>query len=137
MKALIALLFLIGAFWLSKQLYHTYQSVEKTRNTGDQTTPAPQQPAAPSSNLAGLPPSLEPSLSTAEKQGASGLRDWLRNYRIYARDPRLASIELDYVVLISHQDPAEARRIFQDVKDRTPTFSPIYERVKSLEKTFQ
>jgi hypothetical protein len=136
MKALIALLFLIGAFWLSKQLYHTYQSVEKSRNTGEPATPAPQ-PAAPSSNLPGLPPSLEASLSTAEKQGAPGLRDWLRNYRIYARDPRLANIELDYVVLISHQDPAEARRIFGEVKDRTPTFSPIYERVKRLEKTFQ
>jgi hypothetical protein len=44
---------------------------------------------------------------------------------------------LDYVLLISHQDPAEARRIFKDIQDRTPTFSPVYDRVKRLEKAFQ
>jgi hypothetical protein len=135
MKALIALVILLGAFWVAKRLIATYQGVEKSRNTGEQvsTVPAP----APTSSLPGLPPNLEASLSAAEKQGAPGLRDWLNNYRSFARDPRLAAIELDYVVLISHQDPAEARRIFQDVKDRTPTFSPIYQRVKALEKTFQ
>ncbi len=138
MKALISLLILIAAFTVAKRIWETYQTVEKSRNSGEpsttQTTPAPQ---APASNLPGLPPSLEASLSAAQKQGAAGLKDWLRNYRVYAKDPRLASIELDYVVLISHQDPAEAKRIFQDVKDRTPTFSPIYDRVKRLENTFQ
>jgi hypothetical protein len=79
---------------------------------------------------------MEASLSAAEKQGASGLGDWLRQYRSFVRDPRLADIELDYVVLLLHQDPAEARRIFNDVKSRTPTFSPIYPRVQRLEKTF-
>jgi hypothetical protein len=137
MKALIAILLLLGAFWVTKRIFNTYQDVERSRNTGEQTSPAPAPPPAPTSTLAGLPPYLEASLSTAEKQGAAGLRDWLRNYRAYAKDPRLASIELDYVVLISHADPAEARRIFEDVKSRTPTFSPIYDRVKRLEKTFQ
>jgi hypothetical protein len=136
MKALIALLILLAAFWVSKQLYRSYRDVEKSHNTTEDASPAPEA-AAPSSNLPGLPASLETSLSAAEKQGAAGLRDWLHNYRIYAHDPRLAAIELDYVVLISHEDPAEARRIFEDVKNRTPTFSPIYERVKRLENTFQ
>ena len=137
MKALIAILLLLAAFWVTKRIYSTYQDVEKNRNTGEQASPTPAQPAAPVSTLQGLPPYLESSLNTAKQQGAAGLREWLRNYRAYAKDPRLASIELDYVVLISHSDPAEARRIFDDVKNRTPTFSPIYDRVKSLEKTFQ
>jgi len=136
MKALIALLIIMGAVWLGKTLYGTYQTIEKDRYQPDSAT-APQTPTAPASTLAGLPASLEVSLAAAEKQGAAGLREWLKNYRIYARDPRLASIELDYVILISHQDPAEARRIFNEVKDRTPTFSPIYERVKKLGKSFQ
>ena len=136
MKALIALLILMGAVWLGKTLYGTYRTIEKDRYQPDPIT-APQTPVVPASTLPGLPATLEASLATAEKQGASGLRDWLKNYRIYVRDPRLAAIELDYVVLINLQDPTEARRIFKDVKDRTPTFSPIYDRVKRLEKTFQ
>jgi hypothetical protein len=136
MKALIALLILLGVFWVGKKLFRSYDEIEKRQSGTEQASP--NAPAAtPPSSLPGLPATLEPSLSAAEKQGAAGLRDWLHNYRIYARDPRLASIELDYVVLISHQDPAEAQRIFQDVKSRTPTFSPIFERVKRLEKTFQ
>jgi hypothetical protein len=136
MKALIALLILLGVFWIGKQLFLSYRAIEKHQSAGDQANP-PAQAAASAQNLPGLPPSLEASLSAAEKQGASGLRDWLRTYRSFARDPRLAAIELDYVVLISHQDPTEARRIFNDVKDRTPTFSPIYERVKRLESSFR
>ena len=136
MKALIALLILLGAFWVAKQLYLTYQKTDKPSTATEPSGLAATATNA-SSNLAGLPASLEPSLAAAEKQGAAGLREWLRNYRVHARDPRLAAIELDYVVLISRNDPTEARRIFQEVKGRTPTFSPIYERVKRLERTFQ
>jgi hypothetical protein len=135
MKALIAILILMGAFWVAKQLYLSYQSVEK--HSSNSETPAAAQPgAAAAANLPGLPPSLESSLATAEKQGASGLRDWLANYRVYVKDPRLAAIELDYVVLISHVNPVEAKRIFKDVQDRTTLSSPIYPRLKQLEKTF-
>jgi hypothetical protein len=52
-------------------------------------------------------------------------------------DPRLAAIELDYIVLIGSTNPQEARRLFTAVKQRTPPNSPIYERVKRLEKTYQ
>lgn len=135
MKALITLLILLGAFWLGKQLLTSYKDIEKQSATqqGDAEQPAP----APSSQLPGLPASLEASLSAAEKQGAAGLREWLRQYRSMVRDPRLAAIELDYIVRIHHQDPAEARRIFREVKERTPTFSPVYDRVKRLESSFQ
>jgi hypothetical protein len=137
MKALISIVLILIALWIAKNLYLTYQNVEKQKESTEQGPSTPSAPPAPSSNLPGLPPALEPSLATAESRGATGLRDWLARYRDQARDPRLASIELDYVVLISHQDPTEARRIFEDVKGRTPTFSPIYDRVKKLERTFQ
>ena len=52
-------------------------------------------------------------------------------------DPRLAAIELDYIVLISSTNPQESRRLFSLVKQRTPTNSPVYPRVKRLEKTYQ
>ena len=136
MKALIALILLMAAFWVGKRLFLTYQSVEKNSSRTVQSGAEPDTPQR-SSTLSGLPPALEASLAEAQRQGAAGLRQWLRNYRSQVRDPRLAAIELDYVVLIGLQDPVEARRIFQSVKARTPTFSPVYARVKRLESTFQ
>jgi hypothetical protein len=128
-KALIALLILLAAFWVVKQLSDKYQSIERGQSPGH------SQPTA--TVLPGLPPSLEPSLEAARQKGAAGLRAWLANYRVHVRDPRLAAIELDYAVLLSHQDPSEASRIFRAVQKRTPPSSPVYERVKRLEKAFQ
>lgn len=135
MKALLALLILMAVYWVANRLYSTYRTIDRNQPSSEQGSPAPQSAAA-SSNLPGLPPALEPSLSAAQAQGAAGLRNWLQTYRSQVRDPRLAAIELDYVVLISLQDPAEAKRIYESVKARTPTFSPVYSRVKRLEDTF-
>ena len=95
--------------------------------------------AAPAASvvLPGLPANLEASLQAAQKQGVAGLKNWLNLYRPYVSDPRLAAIELDYVVLISSTNPQEARRLFAGVKQRTPANSPVYPRVKQLEKTYQ
>jgi hypothetical protein len=136
MKALIALVLLLAAFWVVKQLRSSYRSVEL--NPAAAEPGKPSQPGGPTSApLPGLPASLESSLEAAQKQGATGLRNWLNTYRIYAKDPRLAAIELDYVVLLSHQDPVEAKRVFNEVKERISTSSPVHERVKRLEKSFQ
>ncbi len=136
MKALIALLLLMAAFWIAKQLHNSYRSVEQNPSAAEPGNSSQAQPPAPP-RLPGLPPTMETSLDAAQKQGAVGLRNWLNTYRIYVQDPRLAAIQLDYVVLISHQDPAEARRVLQEVKDRISTSSPVYDRLKRLEKTFQ
>lgn len=135
MKALIALLLLLGVFWVGKQLWLVYLNVQKERPSAEAGSAS--APASASSSLPGLPPTLEASLAAAESGGAARLGEWLRTHRVHVKDPRLAAIELDYVVLISRQDPAEARRIFQSVQNRTPTFSPIHERVKRLEPSFQ
>ncbi len=58
-------------------------------------------------------------------------------YRKVAKDPRLAWIELDYVQLVAPKNPGEAKRVFADVKQRTPPESPVYKRVKELEKTYE
>src|ERR1035438_3021101 len=54
-------------------------------------------------SLPGLPDKLAPSLEAAKKQGATALKTWLKNYGRLVQDPRKASIELDYCVLVSHQ----------------------------------
>jgi hypothetical protein len=87
--------------------------------------------------LAGLPWGLKESLAKAQAGGAKTLKAWLDAYGKSVKDPRLASIQLDYVLLVAREDPAEARRVFADVKKRTPPNSPVYGRVKQLEPTYQ
>jgi hypothetical protein len=39
--------------------------------------------------------------------------------------------------MISVKDPVEAKKIFAEVKKRTPPDSPIYPRIKLLSKTYE
>lgn len=135
MKAVITILIILGFLWVYKQIFDKYERVKKESDV-EQTSP--ERPVTQSSSaLPGMPESLESSLDAAQKQGADGLAQFLRQYRHAIRDPRLAAIELDYVVLVSLKDPNEARRVFRSVQERTPPASPVYQRVKRLEKTYQ
>ncbi len=87
--------------------------------------------------LAGMPPALESTYQAAQKAGPAVMKEWLRRYGPMIGDPRRAWIELEYMISISHDDPAEAKRIFAAVKSRTPETSPVYNRVKQLEKTYE
>ena len=87
--------------------------------------------------LSGMEGSLETPLQNARARGASGLRDFLRQYGRRIQDPKLAAIQLDYVVLVAQQDLGEARKVFSEVKNRVPSSSPVYPRIKQLEKTYQ
>ncbi len=138
MRQLLALLLILGAIWGGKRLYHYWETVKANKETEDRGgAPPPSTVPAASAVLPGLPANLEASLQVAQKQGGAGLKNWLNLYRPYVSDPRLAAIELDYIVLISSTNPQEARRLFTVVKQRTPTNSPVYPRVKRLEKTYQ
>ena len=137
MKQLLAILLIIGALWGCKQLYRYWEQVKARKEAEDRGAPPPTAVATAPSALPGLPANLEASLQAAQKQGVAGLKNWLNLYRPYVSDPRLAAIELDYIVLIGSTNPQEARRLFTAVKQRTPTNSPIYERVKRLAKTYQ
>jgi hypothetical protein len=53
------------------------------------------------------------------------------------QDPRKAWIELDYCIAVAREDPAEAKRAFASVKNRTPQSSPVWPRIKQLEKTYE
>lgn len=136
MRQLIAILLIVGVFLLLKELVSKYSSIKQGEAGSEQRARGTPGPAA-SESLPGMPPSMEPSFQAAQKQGAVAVKNWLAQYRNYVADPRLGAIELDYVILISRQDSFEARRVFQEVKARTPPSSPLYERVKRLENTFQ
>jgi len=88
--------------------------------------------------LTGLPWQLDLKLTEAQQAGPEAFKRFVEGLRKYpdVKDPRLAWIELDYVVLISSSDPLKAKQIFYDVKKRTPTDSPIYPRIRQLSKTY-
>ena len=135
-RYLIGAVIVLAFFSLLRKALETFQQVDKR---GGQYEPASPRPATPSAtaDLPGLPATLEAALQTAHRQGADGLRNFLNRYRFSIQDPKLAAIELDYVVLVSLRDPAEAKRVFKAVQARTPTWSPIYARIRSLEKNYQ
>jgi hypothetical protein len=87
--------------------------------------------------LPGLPGELWESLQAAEKNGGTSLGGWLKLYGAKVQDPRKAWVELDYVVMITRDNPKEARRIFGEVKDRTQPNSPVWPRIQGMEKTYE
>jgi hypothetical protein len=88
-------------------------------------------------SLAGLPDSWRTSLNNAEQQGPTALGNWLKTYGAKVQDPRKAWIELDYVVMITRDNPQEAKRIFGEVKDRVLPTSPVWPRIHDLEKSYE
>ena len=64
-----------------------------------------------------MDPALENSYRMAKEKGAAGLRDFLNGYRgtPHLVDPRLGHIEIDYALLLNLNNPAEGRRVFNEV----------------------
>jgi hypothetical protein len=94
--------------------------------------PAAAVVAVPADQLPGLPPALEASLRTAQEQGVEELGKWLKQFGRQVQDPRLAAIELDYVVLLNLKNHKAARERFIAVASRIQPGSPIFERVRKL-----
>ncbi|HEY3855942.1 MAG TPA: hypothetical protein VGO67_16250 [Verrucomicrobiae bacterium] len=86
--------------------------------------------------LPGMPESLDPALGTARQRGVAGLKEFLTAYGNTISDPRRASIELDYAELLAVRSSTDARRYFMKVKGRIDSSSPVYARLKQLEKTY-
>ena len=132
MKFVIAVIIIVGLSLGAWQIHHYW-------GTSQESAPPPAAPA-PEVNgdeLPGLPARLEPVLEAARQRGATGLHDFLRNNGKMVEDPRLAWIQLDYVLLVAPSDPAEARKVFAKVKERLSPDSPVYPRMKQLEKTYE
>ena len=133
MKIAIGILILALVGFGAFKLWEYWDATEQNKNKPDPI--ASLQPQ----NLQGLPQSLEQPLQDAQAKGPEAFLEFINNIKKspLVKDPRLAWIELDYVVMVAVKDPAEARKVFRKVKERTPTDSPVYARVKSLEKTFE
>jgi hypothetical protein len=134
MKILITILIVVGVAFGAYKLWDYWETVQSDREKTK--TSAPQ---VVGEQLQGLPRQLEPALKDAEKGGPRTLKDWLDKAKRagIVKDPRLAWVELEYVVMITKDDPLEAKRIFSQVKNRTPTDSPVYPQIKLLEKNYE
>ena len=135
MRFLIGLIIVVGLSLGAYQLYE-YWGKFKDKDETSATAPAPPPPQVNGDQLPGLPPKLQPLLDIAQKRGAAGLHDFLATNGGKIADPRKAWIELDYVVLLAQSSPGEARFKFQEVKGRVQPDSPVYSRIKQLEKTY-
>jgi hypothetical protein len=133
MKFLVGLIIVVGLSIGAWQLYEYWgQFKEKEPEAA-----APAQPDVSGDQLPGLPPKLQPVLDIAQRRGAVGLHDFLATYGDKIDDPRRAWIELDYVVLLAQSSPGAARQEFAKIKSRVQPGSPVYNRVKQLEKTYE
>jgi hypothetical protein len=135
MKALISILIVLVVGLGIWKVWDYWDRVSTEREAAERA--AKRETSA--ADLGGMPYQLERTLEEATKQGPAGLKAWIDKYKAAGavKDPRLAWIELDYVVMISRENPLEAKRIFKDIKQRTPPESPISKRIKSLEKTYE
>ena len=134
MTKLIAALIIVVVLYGGWQLFFYWERVKNEEETQKKQTVAE---AVMGDQLPGMPYQLDASLRAAQNQGAAGLRNWLKAYGEKIQDPRKAWIELDYCVAVSREDPSEARRVFAEVKKRTQSTSPVWPRIKRLEKTYE
>ena len=136
MKVVISILIIIfvgvGAFKLWEYWDRVNLEKEQTERAADGSDIKEQQ-------LSGMSYELAERYNQAKQKGASGVKDFLEAYGKAPKfeDPRKAWIELDYALLIVGSDPLEAKKIFLDVKQRTPTNAFIYPRIRAMSKTFE
>lgn len=132
-KAIWVLIILVVGY-VAYLLYGQWEKVQAERS-GQQK----QAVAATVSGdqLRGLPNQLEQSYRLAKEKGGYALHSWFKTYEKQLADPRKAWIELDLCVALARDNPAEAKKIFAGVKGRVPPSSPVWARVKELEKTYE
>jgi len=134
MTKLIAALIIVAVLYGGWELFLYWEKVKNEEETKQKQDAAAM---VIGDQLPGLPYKLEASLQAARKHGAAGLRNWLKTYGQSVEDPRKAWIELDICVAVAREDPAEARRVFAAVKERLGPSSPVWPRMKQLEKTYE
>jgi hypothetical protein len=131
---LIAVVIIVGVLYGGWNLFLYWDKVKSEKESVRREAAAA---VVSGESLQGMPYGLEQSFQTAKSQGAAGLRNWLKTYGQTVKDPRKAWIELDYCVLVARDDPAEARRVFKAVRDRTSPTSPVWPRIKQLAPTYE
>jgi hypothetical protein len=133
MTKLITAFIIIVVIFCGYQLFVYWEKVRDEEQLQKQAERAKLNPES----LPGLPQPLYESYRVVKDKDTAAMRNWLKTYGAQLQDPRKAWIELDFCVAITREDPAEARRIFKSVKERLQPTSPVWPRVKQLEKSYE
>lgn len=133
-KTLIIIVVAVAVGLGGWQIYEYWLKVQGDKATAEKEAAAK---VVDPNTLQGVPYELQDSLQAAEHNGEVSLGGWLKLYGSRLQDPRKAWVELDYVVMLTRDDPKEAKRIFEEVKDRTQPNSPVWPRVQGMEKTYE
>jgi hypothetical protein len=133
-KTLIIIVIVVAVALGGWQLFEYWQKVQDEKDADAKNAAAA---VVNPDSLPGLPQGYDVSLHAAQQQGADALGNWLKLYGPAVQDPRKAWIQLDYVLLLTRQNPQEAKRVFNEVKDRTLPTSPVWPRLHDMEKSYQ
>jgi hypothetical protein len=133
MKPLIVILIVVGVIFGGWKIWDYWDTVSQQKEAAEKI------PEVSEDQMGRMTTELENSLQEARKKGASGMKEWLKKYQKSPKipEPRLAWIKLDYVLMASQSEPLEAKKVFAEVKESTPPSSPVYPRIKKLEKSYQ
>ena len=134
MKVIIAIVIVVGLCMGVWEIYTYWEDVQQAKH---EKVKAIEAQAEADRQLPGMPQTLEGPLEASRRQGATGLRQFLIRYGHTINDPRLASIELDFVVLVARENPVEAKTVFTRVEQRIDATSPVRKRIEQLEKTYK
>jgi len=134
MKIALSILIIFGVCFGGWKIWDYWAKVREQENVV-QEEPVELNPTS----IPGLPYALEQKLTEAKQRGPKTFKQFIDAWKSSpeVKDPRLAWIELDYVTMIASSDPIEAKRIYLDVKQRIPTNSVIYPRIRSLAKAYE
>ena len=131
LKQILTVIFIAIAVYVGIKFSAYFQ---KRLQEAEQKTEGP--PLYAPGKLPGLPAELEPAYEEAKAHGLDGLREFLRQHRPEIEDPRLADIQMDYVVLVGRDNPAEARRVLDDIRQRLGPTSSAYKRFQQLQQVY-
>src|SRR5262245_55792325 len=103
MKVAIGILIIAVVVFVGYKGCEYWEIVNKDRAIQKRAETAQIDPRS----LPGVPPQGEAALQEAYHKGTPGLKEWLDNARRspLIKDPRLAWVELDYMVRISRENP--------------------------------
>jgi hypothetical protein len=132
MKALLGIAIVVALIAGVWKIWDYWDRVNKERAATQK-----QAESVANAYYEGMPQQLESSLKKAQDSGPQTFKQWLDMYRPSIKDPRLAAIELDYVMAIARENPVEAKRVFLQVKNRVPTNAPLHQRIQALEKNYE
>jgi hypothetical protein len=124
----LLVILLLFCAWRGYVYWESFQREEQRQQAAKNFNP---------DSLPGMPDGLRESYNTAVQRGPHVVRRWLNTYGHLVEDPRKAWIQLDFCSSIARDNPAEARRLFAEVKERTREASPVWPRIKDLERSFE